>query len=250
MPRKKRGRLLQDQKANSIADLAAILAEQAKISEEHRAIESTTEKRRAEVMEKAQRRVEELKSLKAATRTEYMANRGAETQNAYREHKKALLKLKGAMKNPHDIGSYKALDALEELCETPNLTQLAEKQGKEYHPDKEEPERLTWWRPEEKLKGARMSMDGVRIEWANVLDAEFAKTWPEAVIHDTLTRGGNRQRHIAASPLHPTTVPVAEVEAVVERTQAPEPEPVVEEVQQSALGRLVSRLQFGRNANV
>ena len=30
------------------------------------------------------------------------------------------------------------------------------------------------------------SVEGVRIRWANILDAEFAATWPEEVVHDSL----------------------------------------------------------------
>ena len=38
------------------------------------------------------------------------------------------------------------------------------------------------------------SVEGVRIRWANILDAEFAETWPEGVLHDGL----GRSRYTAA----------------------------------------------------
>ena len=38
--------------------------------------------------------------------------------------------------------------------------------------------------------------DGVMVRWANILDAEFAETWPEKVVHDGL----GKNRHTAAWP--------------------------------------------------
>lgn len=42
-----------------------------------------------------------------------------------------------------------------------------------------------------------MGVEGVRVRWINLLDAEFAEEWPEEVVHDGLTR----QRYTAALPL-------------------------------------------------
>ncbi|KAI4144126.1 MAG: hypothetical protein L6R35_000730 [Caloplaca aegaea] len=42
-----------------------------------------------------------------------------------------------------------------------------------------------------------MGVEGVRVRWTNLLDAEFAETWPEKVVHDGLTR----HRYTAALPL-------------------------------------------------
>jgi len=53
---------------------------------------------------------------------------------------------------------------------------------------------------------ARGSVEGVRIRWANILDAEFAETWPEEVIHDGL----EKHRYTAAWPPAPPLVPNAE----------------------------------------
>lgn len=47
--------------------------------------------------------------------------------------------------------------------------------------------------PATELQG---SVDGVRIRWANLLDAEFAATWPEQVVHDSLETA----RYAAAWP--------------------------------------------------
>jgi len=53
---------------------------------------------------------------------------------------------------------------------------------------------------------ARGSVEGVRIRWANVLDAEYAETWPEQVIHDGL----EKHRYTAAWPPAPPLVVSAE----------------------------------------
>ena len=42
-------------------------------------------------------------------------------------------------------------------------------------------------------------VEGVRVRWANLLDAEFAETWPAAVLHDTL----RKSRYTAAFPPGP-----------------------------------------------
>ena len=55
------------------------------------------------------------------------------------------------------------------------------------------------------------SVEGVRIRWANILDAEFAETWPKAVIHDGL----GKSRYTAAWPPAPP-VPLVEEVAMVE----------------------------------
>lgn len=38
---------------------------------------------------------------------------------------------------------------------------------------------------------------GVKVRWTNLLDMEFAETWPEEVVHDGLTR----HRYTAALPI-------------------------------------------------
>lgn len=56
--------------------------------------------------------------------------------------------------------------------------------------------------PAQELSG----VDGVIVRWANMMDAEFARTWPQAVIHDELMKS----RHTAAFPPGPQE-PVAKV---------------------------------------
>lgn len=42
-----------------------------------------------------------------------------------------------------------------------------------------------------------MGVEGVKIRWANLLDAEYAETWPPAVVHGIL----EKQRYTAAFPV-------------------------------------------------
>ncbi|MCJ1250549.1 hypothetical protein MMC30_007777 [Trapelia coarctata] len=68
---------------------------------------------------------------------------------------------------------------------------------------------------------ARGSVEGVRIRWANILDAEYAETWPAAVIHDGL----EKHRYTAAWPPAPPLV--ANDEEILEeirREEANEPQ--------------------------
>jgi len=50
------------------------------------------------------------------------------------------------------------------------------------------------------------SVEGVRIRWSNILDAEYAETWPKEVVHDGL----ERHRYTAAWPPAPPLLPAEE----------------------------------------
>ncbi|KAL8916446.1 MAG: hypothetical protein Q9208_008512 [Pyrenodesmia sp. 3 TL-2023] len=110
LPKKKRGKVLMDQKANSIADLAAVLALQKQgWAEEH--------------VRTRQRQIARVEMQKA---------RGKKTY------------LKKHPQGPPEMG-----------------------------------------------------VEGVRVRWTNLLDAEFAESWPEEVVHDGLTM----HRYTAALPI-------------------------------------------------
>lgn len=78
----------------------------------------------------------------------------------------------------------------------------------------------------EKVKKAPLDVrelggvEGVRIRWANLLDAEYAETWPAAVLHDAL----EQSRYTAAfPPWERESVPervVSEVEAGAEALES------------------------------
>ncbi|MCJ1437900.1 hypothetical protein MMC27_007287 [Xylographa pallens] len=53
----------------------------------------------------------------------------------------------------------------------------------------------------------RGSVEGVRIRWADILDAEYAETWPAEVVHDGL----EKHRYTAAWPEAPPLVPAEEM---------------------------------------
>ena len=111
MPKKRRGKVLMNQKANSIADLAAVLQLQEEGPSERRILNA----------ERRRRRVETLKKQKGEDKVK---------------------------KAPIDVAS--------------------------------------------ELRG----VEGVKVRWADILDAEFAEAWPERVVHGGL----EKSRYTAAFP--------------------------------------------------
>ncbi|KAL9029831.1 MAG: hypothetical protein Q9196_001976 [Gyalolechia fulgens] len=109
-PKKKRGKILMDQKANSIADLAAVLALQ--------------------------------------------------KQGPSQEH-------------------------IEEANKRADRVRLQKGRGKKA------------WRRKDPQGPVEGGVEGVKVRWVNLLDAEFAAEWPEGVVHDGL----ERHRYTAAFPL-------------------------------------------------
>ena len=72
------------------------------------------------------------------------------------------------------------------------------------------------------------SVEGVRIRWANILDAEYAQTWPKDVVHDGLAKS----RYTAAWPPAPPTSPLEEIgEEKTELLEEIEPAAKMEAVQ-------------------
>lgn len=105
-----------------------------------------------------------------------------------------------------------------------------------------------------------VSMDGIKIAWANVFDAEFAATWPKSVVHDDMSAAGTRVRNVAPKPVAVkledavTEVPVEE-QAAVGTAVVPAATPVTPPVKEAkrsdwddrtSMQRLVDRLRFGR----
>ena len=134
MSTKDRGRVLMDQKANSVADLAAVLLQQ----------ESGPDEKMVERSERRRARVEQLKKRKGEKKV-----------------KKA------------------PIDARKEFG---------------------------------------MGVEGVRVFWANLLDAEFAETWPKGVEHGDL----RVSRYTAAFPVGPERVEEVVEEKKIEKPKAEE----------------------------
>ena len=76
------------------------------------------------------------------------------------------------------------------------------------------------------VDGRTGSVQGVRIKWADILDAEFAETWPEEVLHEGL----ERHRYTAAwpqgEPLESREGWVEEEDVEVEGEKMPEDVPL------------------------
>ena len=84
---------------------------------------------------------------------------------------------------------------------------------------------------------ARGNVEGVRIRWANIMDAEFAETWPEEVIHDGL----EKHRYTAAWPPAPPLVESAEKiweEIRREEEESPGGETMERKVEESGVGNV------------
>lgn len=223
-------RQLQDQKANSIADLAAVLRSQEQAAEtQQRTVEQDREIAERTISE-AKQRLDEIRARKAKLRPRIAESQEACTE--YKDLKRDKMRIQKAFTKPIE---WKALKGEYEVL---NDTAPPAKRG---------PGRRRG------MKAIpRMTMQGIRIEWADVQDAEFAETWPGAVVHDKM----ERVRNIAPIPsvVHQE---LPEVEAAkiekqerLAKTFAPSStikDQSIEEQQpaQSRLERLVVRLRDG-----
>jgi hypothetical protein len=170
LPKKKKGKVLMNQKANTVADMAAVLlhhdptwkAEEKKQDEATRLMEVA--KKREARMAELTRQLEELtEKRKDAT----MSTEEAETVR---------------------IGVRTTLGRLRSLQHDAKVADAAL----------------------QKAAGTNLNiLDGTTIRWANILDAEYAATWPKIVVHDSL----GKSRYTAAWPL-PENTENAEMEEV------------------------------------
>jgi len=243
--RVKVGRDLRDQKANSIADMAAVLLNQERVATQQdrseEAMGVTREARRA----KAQARLD--RALVA--RREALRKEGGDRE-AFRAAKNEKMRIQRALRQAENgneerlIAVVAAGGTLSGSPTVPETTEGGTSTALETAGQETDPR-------EQKLKGPRLSMDGVRIEWTNVLDAEFARSWPAGVVHEELQRGGNRTRNVPPSVLRavlPTSDLVAPPKSTVkvdEPAASNDSREVEVEQQPSRLQRLVTRLKFG-----
>lgn len=170
------GRRVMDQKANSIADLACVLQEQKRISGKQEVSQRMTNDHIAKVVASAQAKIPEIK--------EQMRKAKGETRNGDTEAWARYKSLKAEkMRIPRALAKPRPDRALQ----------------KKFHPLND-----GWTMPK---RGARRNLRlaaqvpilnrrFVHIFWADLKDAEFAKTWPWNVKHhDELDQGANRERH-------------------------------------------------------
>ncbi|KAL8812919.1 MAG: hypothetical protein Q9200_000658 [Gallowayella weberi] len=159
---KKRGKILMDQKANSVADLAAVLllAEEKlpKIGAEQKIIDKKAK------LEKSLKESDPEKQIDIGKEVERLATQKTEAEREAMEKKEAKI-----------VAKEKRAEWIRKM----------QKRGMKSVRRKN---------PQEVERGG---VEGVKIRWTNLLDAEFAEKWPEAVVHDGLTR----HRYTAAFPL-------------------------------------------------
>lgn len=228
-PRKERSRMIMDQRANSIADLAQVLREQEQLGAE-------TEKQRIEREQAEETRVREelislaeeernggLPVLEAAIQAQESAindmrarKQAAQPDAPSRKdvHRQILalnaLKLKHqkmiAAKDTFEQGHARLIKQAESKSESGELKQGAS----ELELDIEPP--AIFYRPTErsgstprrgnvkqevaKKQTPVYTAQGIVIRWSNPLDAEFAESWPTAVEH----QDAGYTRHVAARP--------------------------------------------------
>lgn len=225
-PKAKVARRLQDQKANSIADMAYVLLRQDKVAR-FQDRQGELERVKNEAAEKkAHERLAELRILKA----EAEKDTTPEGIKKFKELKAEKQRLVRNLAKPVEFRS------MEGLWSPINDARPKAKRGVG------------------RLRGVRgapkMTMDGVRIEWANILDAEYAAQWPQSVIHDSIERGGPRTRNIPSTSNEVVKAPT-ELESRTgllgakrtEKTETVFESPVEPP---SALRKFIDRMRFGR----
>ena len=226
-----------DQKANSIADMAAVLQRQTEVARTHQQQAEQERENIRKATEKANLRYEEIKSLLRQLRPTAL-NGDEEALKQYKVLKNEKIHIRKSLEKPMPHRALK----------------------RRYHPlnDAHPVAKQRWNKTQRRLILPRMSTQGLRIKWANILDAEFAQTWPSSVIHEALERATPQTRHTHPPATPPQLAPTQAEEVAVENNQAeiavqtppsaaaesPVPEALKEP---SRLERLVSRLRDGRN---
>lgn len=176
--KKEIGRKLRDQKANSIADLSAVLHYQEKQAMQEQSKAAIEQADIDLAVSNARARVSEIRKLKFA-----MDKAGLQTDDQWKtyralKHEKIRLCQKLEMPVPHK--------ALKGEYDLQNDRQIPAKRG--------------IGRNRAKKPRPLMEVNGIRIAWADILDAEFAATWPKNIMHDVLERGSARTRNIPPTP--------------------------------------------------
>jgi hypothetical protein len=239
LSKKARGKKLRDQKANSVADLAAVLE---KMALEGGSVASVDrEAKREDRVRREKERLERVLVRRKEARNVLSKAKGEEVEKAretYRELKKQKMKMQKALAaaSASPVAEVDAVGVDGLPLATSTRPTAAPKRGAA----KQKPV---------------ISADGVKIQWANLLDAEYAATWPESVVHDVMPHGGNRGRYMAASVAKPAQV-AAEIAGIGGGEVVPSAKSQVQEVPptqpemeapepKGALDSIVRRLQFG-----
>ncbi|KZF26922.1 hypothetical protein L228DRAFT_258277 [Xylona heveae TC161] len=174
MTKKQRAKALMNQKANSIADMAAVLHWQEKIATIAREEEEVAQAKRAEKEQAAAARKQESSAGQVVDQIESTDEATQAEEVVKAERGDAQSGPPGTAVEAGQAGS---------AAESPRPVP---KRGVGKQLLKQEKQRQI----------VAQGVDGVAIHWANILDAEYAQSWPLAVIHDIMPRS----RHIAPDP--------------------------------------------------
>ncbi|KAL8847437.1 MAG: hypothetical protein Q9221_007506 [Calogaya cf. arnoldii] len=186
---KKRGKILMDQKANSVADLAAVLLRaEEKLPKTDEVIDPKEE------AEKEARQAEEREKAKKAWMAKVEASRREKKLDFDPE---AALQL-WEQKEANRIARKEKMqtERLRKKEEAPLLKLKAKEKQVEWVRRMQKIGKKTALRKDPQPH-EEPGVEGVKISWANLLDAEFAEQWPKAVVHDGLSR----HRYTAAFPV-------------------------------------------------
>ncbi|KAL9000275.1 MAG: hypothetical protein Q9169_000992 [Polycauliona sp. 2 TL-2023] len=184
---KKRGKILMDQKANSVADLAAVLL------------------RAEENLVKIPKKESDVDPKNEVLERE-------DAKKVWMEKVEASRKDKGLVFDPDKAAEYWKQHELSKTTRIKKVREekeLAAKESKEkrikYVARMQKAGKKTMMRKDPQPY-EEPGVEGVKISWANLLDAEFAEQWPKAVVHDGLSR----HRYTAAFPVMEEDVEVPE----------------------------------------
>lgn len=216
------GPALQDQHANSVADLAAVMLRQ---NEAASAAESSTaeeRRRNDEALLDARAKVAELIKEKK----ELEGKTDDESLKKYKDAKREKMRLQRLMKKPAPAAAL----------------------AHEYHvmndprkPTKKSPLRT---RLANRNRPVTM-MEGVKIEWADLTDKNFAQEWPETLEHAKMRLPKGRSRSVATTAIETRkekAVPELEEREKEAEQQQTTPPPVET---RTVMQRIVDRLKFG-----
>ena len=159
-----KGRALRNQKANSIADLAAVLLRHAEIATKH--AQKTSELEQATEAKLAEAKQELADLMKQKRVQQETMSESEENKAKFQEMKRRKMKLQRDLAKPDP---YNALMGNYSLM---NDNRPKAKHG--FGRFRGRPPLPDW------------TINDVRIQWADTYDAEFAATWPKQVVHETM----------------------------------------------------------------
>lgn len=218
-PKAVRKKRLMNQKANSIADIAFVLCRQNKIARSQALRAAKEEQLNKEAHEKAVARLDEIRAEKKKLRE----SDDAEAVKKLKELKVEKMRLSRNLAKPMEHR------ALEGVYSPFNDSRPAAKRGV--------------GRVRRLKEAPRFTMEGIKIWWSDIYDAEHAKPWPEMVEHEDIQPGKGAARHFGFLSDDVRDETLAQLNPPDDPQTLSEP---VEEAPPSRWRSLLSRLQSGR----